>query len=288
MDTAKQLEETKTLKLLLDLLQNTEGADYIVKTRPETDDGEPGTYDFLCISQSCESEGLRVEIIRFMQGHRRKAFQLAIEGVAFNLPPELRTGLPGSFDLQIVGPPVRSEIILNPSGRYLGVKKEKVSLTDLKRHREPMRKQLAAEIREHALDPDFDFQVGDQYIIHQPFDFDLIKRSDQGHSLTVEIDYYDPDPTLPRNLAGDGFRPYLDRSLKLILAKKNQQLHTAKASRWRTALIINVDMEDPVAGIYCTAQNLKTAINAQPASSWSSIDRIYVRTRDSINLIASQ
>jgi hypothetical protein len=128
-----------------------------------------------------------------------------------------------------------------------------------------------------------DFLPGERQMILKPISSDLLKVDNAGNSLTVWMDYFDPD--MPSNFGDSGYQMYLTRTTKRILRKKNEQLQIAKATGKSTVLVINADLDDPVANTYGTAENLRITFSRQPQESWSNIDQIFLRRKESIALI---
>lgn len=228
-------QESETLYLLLGHLRKNHELNYVLKIRPEEDKSEPGTYDFLCIDESSENSDLAVEITTFMESSCRKAFDRAIGEIASKLVAKLSGRLPGEFELQIPGPARKDTVALNESDN-LFISSEKVRYGYIGKKKVKFVDDLANRIEEIAQEPYF--LVGEQHMIHQPIVCDLIKRSNNGNLLTVLYDYFDPSPSMPRNMAADGFQIYMSRSTKRILEKKNRQLQAPKSLNKTTALIL--------------------------------------------------
>ena len=278
--SSKEEMEKQVLEIVLRYYEQTQGVKYFLKTRPEKNQSDPETYDFLCISDSQNEPELAVEITRFMESNRRKAYDESISGVTQDLLSRLKGKLPGTFHLEIAGP--TKCIVISKSGKP---KKKLVRYKDLTQRRVQIVNELEREILEAVQDQNM--EVGERWMILQPIECDLIKVKDQGSSLEVVwMDYYDPD--MPRDFGKGGFQTYLKRSLKETLASKNKQLRKAKIAGKFTVLVLSVEIDDPMAYFYATVNNLQKVISLLPKQSWEFIDLILLERSGEIAVIISR
>ncbi|GEM_PF-3241233 len=277
---SKEEAEKQVLEAVLRYYEQTRGVKYSPRTRPEKDQSEPGTYDFLCASDLQDEPELAVEITRFMESSGRRAYDKSISGVARDLRSRVDGKLPGTFHLEIVGPTKRTAI----SGSGM-LEEEPLRYKDLKRRRVEIVNELEREILEAVRDQDI--MPEQRWMIPQPIECDLIKVKDQGSSLEVVwMDYYDPD--MPRNFGRGGFQAYLKRSLEKILVHKNEQLREAKTAGKLTVLVLSVEVDDPLAQFYASVDNLRAVLSRQSKQSWGFIDLILWEREGEIAVVASR
>ena len=273
-----KFKEQNALNQLLEQLELAEGVGFRVKIRPEDDETEPGTYDFLCIEKPPGIRELAVEVTTLSESHDRKAFDVAVGGVAAELRRKLEGSISGTYELQIVGPSRRAFI-----GSDKSLKMANVRPKELQRSKVDIAIKLARQIRDIV--DDSEFLVGEQRMIPEPLLCDLIKISETGSTISILYDFYDRE--MPKNLGDGGFRTYLNRTVLRIFEKKNRQLREPKSAGKTTALILCIDQEDPVAEVYGSVENIRAAICAQPVENWSNIDRVFVQRSGRIFLAAS-
>ena len=261
-------QEKQILQAVLQYIETTQGICYTLKTRPEEDPMEPGTYDFLCTSGLNNQPDLAVEITTFMESSDRKAYDKAISEIADDLMKRLEYKLPGTFVLEIVGPlkcftkPWRKKPV-----RYCELKHKKSEFVD----------QLEKAILEFGQE----LRPGEERIIHQPILCGLTKHSNKGSLIEIWPDYVDPN--MPQDFSN--YKPYLDRTLKEILKKKNKQLKIPKNMGKLTVLVLSIDMDDPLACLFGTTEKLRLVLRSQPQESWKYIDQIILERKGKVEML---
>jgi len=271
--------EKQILKAVLKYIEVTQGVHYTLKTRPEEDPTELGTYDFLCSSDLDNQPDLAIEITTFMESSDRKAYDKAISGISRELVKRLEGKLPGTFCLQIVGPTKCVTGVIRKGSTGWRIKEKPVKYRDL----EHKKTEFVTELEKEILESSQDLMLGEQCLIYKPVLCDLIKISNEGNSIEVQMDYYEPN--MPRNFGNGGFKDYLNRTLKEILKKKNKQLKIPKDMGKITVLVLSIDENDPLANVYGTSENLQSALNSQPKENRKYIDQIMLESKGKIEIL---
>ncbi|MFA5240611.1 MAG: hypothetical protein WC476_13015 [Phycisphaerae bacterium] len=276
-------QERDAISALLYYIKTEQGIKYSIKTRPEENPSEKGTYDFLCSSDTKNYPEMSVEIVTLLESRFRKSFDKSIQGVAEGLVNRLKGKLLGTFELQIVGPSKRAKIVSKGS-KCLKIEEKTVKYKELQHKYVEFVRRIGHAILEAVEDEGM--EVGEQHMIFEPLLCDLIMTSDKGSEITVRWDYYDPD--MPKNFGNGGFLAYLNRSLSRVLTDKNEQLRIAKGTGRITALVLSIDPTDPLALVYGTVDNIRRTLDNQPKEIWKYIDQIFLMRKKNIKLLVSK